>query len=485
MSAHIASILSSTIRPVVLCGGSGTRLWPLSRLEEPKQFLPLVGERSLLQDTLHRLSAAPFGRPIILCNRQHLERVRADLADIASGDGQGIEIVLEPAIRSTGPAIAAAALVARAEGDDPLLLVAPSDHWVGDPSKLIEAVVAGTPFAAAGGILLFGIRPTGPETGFGYIQAGEAGANPVSAVAAFIEKPSLERAHELLRDARYTWNSGLFLFRASTILKELEAHAPDILRAASQAVASLRAMPDALELGPAFATAPNISIDYAVMERSARLGVIPVAPEWSDLGSFDALWQASEKDGDANHLEGDVHAIDVTNSFVRAPHRPVAVIGLDDVVVVDTEDALLVASRSRSQDVKTVASALAARGHASALRHPTCRAAGYRSRTLSDGPSGRILEVTIEAGQRAVIAGQHDASALHLVTLRGTVAVETGRSVHRVGKEASVPLGSGASTTLPPHGELMLFNPFPTRATILVCALRGELASAGALSQAS
>ena len=469
--------MNALVTPVVLCGGSGTRLWPLSRTEEPKQFQRLAGERTLLQDTLARFAGTPFDAPMILANRHHAERVRVDLEAM---DLRSPLLVVEPAVRSTGPAIAAAALVATEGGNDPILLVTPSDHAIAEPEHMVAAVADGLGFAREGGILLFGIRPSGPETGFGYIQAGQTRRDadgPVRPVAAFHEKPTLERAEAMLRDPAYTWNSGLFLFRASTILAELERHAPDILAAVTEAVRTACREADSVFLGAAFQSAPERSIDYAVMEHSDRLGVASVSPGWSDLGSFDALWRADVHDDADNRFVGDVQAIGVRGSYVRAPHRPVAVIGLEDVVVVDTEDAVLVASRTRSQEVKAIAARLAERGHASVLRHPTRAGLGYRVRALDDEGRGRVLHVTIEPGRSASIAAMPESTARQVIVLAGTVVIE-GADVAR-----RLPVWTMAAAA--PSIDLVLANDEDAPAVVMVCDSRASDLAAAPISRAS
>ena len=347
------------IRPVILSGGGGTRLWPLSRSGNPKQFQRIVGDQSLLQATARRCASPVFHAPLISAGEEQRSVVIDQLEAIGVAPAA---VLLEPAPRNTAPAIAAAAHWALARGEDDPLLVMPSDHLIEDVAALEKAVEAALPAALEGNLLTFGIRPSSAHTGYGYIHAGDG--NAVRKVERFVEKPDAERAAEFVADGSYFWNSGIFLFRPSAFLAELERHAPDVAEDVERAMRA--AVSDALFVRPdaeAFAAVRDISIDYAVMEHSDKVLVVPVTFAWSDVGSWDAVRELMPADANGNVLQGDVLALDVTNSLIRNDSpMTVAVVGLDNVVCVVTDDAIFVAPLDRAQDAKKVVEELRARG---------------------------------------------------------------------------------------------------------------------------
>lgn len=346
------------IVPVILSGGSGTRLWPLSRESQPKQFLALVSDRSLFQETLLRArnlarSATPA---IVVCNEGHRFLVAEQAREI---DAVPEAIILEPTGRNTAPALAVAALRAqqaaarRGGAGDPLLLVLPADHVIQDVRAFAAAVEAAAEAALAGRVVTFGVVPSSPETGFGYIARGaEHGA--WYEVEQFVEKPDRATAERYVASGRYLWNSGMFVVAAGVYLRELERCAPAIMRASQRAFDEAASDPDFLRLGSAFAECPSDSIDYAVMEKTDRAAVVPLAAEWSDVGSWSALHDVSVKDADGNVFHGDVLAEDCRDNFVNARGKLVAALGLTGVVIVVTDDAVLVAKRDHSQHVKRI-----------------------------------------------------------------------------------------------------------------------------------
>lgn len=338
------------ITPVILSGGSGTRLWPMSQPDRPKQFLPLASDATMFEATVARCAdTTRFAAPMIVANARHAGLIETQLA------GAEAMLVLEPLARNTAPAIA---LAARLADPKALLLVMPSDHVIADEAAFMAAIDAALPLVADGWLATFGIAPDGPETGFGYIQTGEAIAPGVHRVARFVEKPDRTRAEAMIASGDHVWNGGIFLFRADAFLGALAVHAPDMLAAAQAAVAGAtrdgaRILPDAA----AFAASPDESIDYAVMEKADRVAVVPVAMGWSDVGSWDALHTlGSNADGDTHH--GDVIALDTSNCLLRSDGIRIAAVGVHDLIVVASGNDVLILPRGQSQDVKRIVEAL-------------------------------------------------------------------------------------------------------------------------------
>ena len=344
------------ITPVILSGGAGTRLWPLSRPERPKQFLALTGPETMLAMTAGRVAdRARFAPPLVVASAAHRAEIAAQLADAGAGDAT---LILEPAGRNTAPAIALAALAA---APDALLLVMPSDHLITDPAAFHAAVEAGVSSARDGWLLTFGMTPTHPETGFGYIERGTELAPGVHRTRRFVEKPDLATAESYLAAGTFLWNGGIFLFRADAMIAALATHAPRVLDAARVAMAG--AVRDGQAILPdagAFGASPSISIDNAVMEGSDRVAVVPAAMGWSDVGSWDALYDVSPKDGRGNSLGGDAHAIDAANLLIRAERVRVTCVGVQDLLVIADGDHVLVMPRGSSQRVREAVDALKA-----------------------------------------------------------------------------------------------------------------------------
>lgn len=355
------------IVPVILSGGSGTRLWPMSRPEKPKQLLALTGEETMLQLTARRALGEAFAPPIVVANAQHAEPIEAQLAEVGV---RPAALVLEPVARNTAPAIALAALAAG--GGEDALLVMPSDHVIADVAAFHDAVSRALPLVASGWLATFGIRPDAPETGYGWIQRGEAIGEEVFRVRRFVEKPPLDRAEAMLAAGDHDWNGGIFLFRADRYLAALGQHEPAILLAAQEAMAMARR--DGARLYPdpdAFAASPNESIDYAVMERADHVAVAPVAMGWSDVGSWDALHAISECDEAGNAhgaVGGEVIAIDTRDCLVRTDGARVALVGVENLIVVASGDDILILPRGRSQEVKALIEAMKRRSAAETVR---------------------------------------------------------------------------------------------------------------------
>jgi mannose-1-phosphate guanylyltransferase/mannose-6-phosphate isomerase len=354
--------------PVILSGGVGTRLWPVSRREQPKQLSRLTGERSLLQETAIRAAAVPGAHdPLIVCGQPHYRPIVDQLTEIGQRPKAA---VLEPFGRNTAPAAAAAAL---SVDEDDLLLLLPADHLIPDINAFVEACKIAADIAAAGKLVTFGIRPTEPHTGFGYIKQGQGldGFVGAFAVDSFVEKPDLSTAQRYLATEIYSWNSGMFMFRAGTLLDELNAFNPTMVAQTRKALDAGTKFNGATLLDEdAFAACPSDSIDYAVMEDTKHGAMVPLDAGWNDMGSWTSLWDVGVKDKDNNVIHGAVYTEDVTSSYIRAGDRPVAVIGLDNVIVVDTGDAVLIANKDDSQKVKEIVAQLEAEGRDEILRHP-------------------------------------------------------------------------------------------------------------------
>jgi mannose-1-phosphate guanylyltransferase/mannose-1-phosphate guanylyltransferase/mannose-6-phosphate isomerase len=350
--------MSKRIVPVILSGGSGTRLWPLSRIDRPKQLIAISGEHSLLQETALRVSDADaFAEPLVVASGDHADEIEAQLEAIGRSPAA---LILEPEPRNTAAAIALAALSAR---PDDILLVLPSDHVVGQPAAFRSAVQAALPLARDGMLVTFGVEPDRPETGYGYIQRGREIGPGLFHVDCFVEKPDVATAQSYLNEGGYLWNAGIFLLGADAYLDALELHAPEILSAARSAIVAQRSegsriWPD----GRGFGRAPALSIDHAVMEKSERVVVAPVAMGWSDVGSWEALHGIGDKDEAGNVLTGDVVAIDSRNSLIRSDGPVIVTLGVDDLIVVATERAVLIAPRGESQRVREAIEALQKRG---------------------------------------------------------------------------------------------------------------------------
>ncbi|TLX21632.1 mannose-1-phosphate guanylyltransferase/mannose-6-phosphate isomerase [Thermomonas fusca] len=443
------------LQPVLLSGGSGTRLWPLSREAYPKQFLPLAGDDTMLQATWLRVAAIADAAPIVVAGEDHRFLVAEQLRQIGAPTPA---IVLEPLGRNTAPAIAAAALQALAGGDDPLLLVLPSDHVVRDGEAFRAAVRQAMPAAEAGALVTFGIVPGAPETGFGYIhaEAGEAdGSDGVRKVLRFVEKPDAATAQRYLDGGGYYWNSGMFLLRASRYLDELQRFRPDIVAAVRAAFDAAARDGDFIRLDKAaFAACPSDSIDYAVMEKTDAACVLPVDIGWNDVGSWSALWEVSPQDADGNAHHGDVVSIDSRNSYAYA-RRLVALVGVDDLVVVETDDAVLVARKDRVQQVKDVVAQLKAGQRSQAVLHREVHRpwGSYDSIDMADG--FQVKRIKVKPGARLSLQS-HQRRAEHWVVVRGTARVTRDNDVFELFANQSAYIPIGAKHRLENPGSAML-----------------------------
>ena len=440
----------ATLQPVLLSGGSGTRLWPLSREAYPKQFLPLASDDTMLQATWKRVAAIADAAPIVVAGEDHRFLVAEQLRQIGAPTPA---IVLEPLGRNTAPAIAAAALQALAGDDDPLLLVLPSDHVVRDGEAFRAAVRQAMPAAEAGALVTFGVVPDAPETGFGYIQA--APGDGVRKVLRFVEKPDAATAQRYLDDGGYYWNSGMFLLRASRYLDELQRFRPDIVAAVRAAFDTAARDGDFIRLDKAaFAACPSDSIDYAVMEKTDAACVLPVDIGWNDVGSWSALWEVSEQDADGNAHHGDVVSIDSRNSYAYA-RRLVALVGVDDLVVVETDDAVLVARKDKVQQVKDVVARLKAGQRSQAVLHREVHRpwGSYDSIDMADG--FQVKRIKVKPGARLSLQS-HERRAEHWVVVRGTARVTRDNDVFELFANQSAYIPIGAKHRLENPGSEML-----------------------------
>jgi mannose-1-phosphate guanylyltransferase/mannose-1-phosphate guanylyltransferase/mannose-6-phosphate isomerase len=432
------------IHPVILSGGSGTRLWPLSRAAYPKQLMPLVSDGSLLQETVQRVGdQGRFAAPLLICNDEH----RFMVAEQLHQDGVVPDrIVLEPVARNTAPAAAAAAVLLAADDPDALMLLLPSDHHIGDTARFLAAVDAAAAAARQGALVTFGMAAERPETGYGYIRRGAAlaGADGCFQVDRFVEKPDLATAQSYLDDGHFAWNSGMFLFKAAQLIAEMERHAPAVVAAARAAVAKAVTDLDFVRLdASAFADAPSISIDYAVMEKTDHAAVVPAEMGWTDVGSWGALWDIAARDGDGNTLIGDVIATDSRNSYVRGDGRLIAVVGVEDLIVVDTADALLVAPRAKAQEVKAVVDRLKAAGRSEQLHHRRVYRPWGSYESVDAGERFQVKRLTVKPGGRLSLQ-KHAKRAEHWVVVSGTATVTRGNEEFDLTENQStyIPVGT-------------------------------------------
>jgi mannose-1-phosphate guanylyltransferase/mannose-6-phosphate isomerase len=439
--------------PVILSGGSGTRLWPLSRELYPKQLLPLVGERTMLQETVARLAGVPdVSGPVVVCNDSHRFMVAEQLRECAI---PARAIVLEPTGRNTAPAVAVAALTAlgrrkgspppldAATDEDPLLLVLPADHVIRDVAAFQAAVAIGQEAAEAGRLVTFGVVPTRPETGYGYIRRAQ-GAGPAYRVEEFVEKPDQATAEEYLRSGEYYWNSGMFMFRARVYLVELGRHAPAMLAACEAAVAAATRDLDFTRLPEAeFGACPSDSIDYAVMEKTNAAVVVPLDAGWSDVGSWSALADALPTDAQGNVIAGDVISEASTGCYLHSTSRLIAAVGLEDHVVVETKDAVLVAPRERVQDVKALVTQLKAQGrYETSLHREVFRPWGSYD-SIDHGDRFQVKRLVVKPGASMSLQLHHH-RAEHWIVVSGTARITRGEETFLLGENEStfIPMGT-------------------------------------------
>ncbi len=432
------------IWPVILSGGAGTRLWPLSRELYPKQLLPLVSDRSLLQDTLARVIGDRFAAPVVVCNDDHRFIIAEQLRQLDLKPGA---IVLEPAARNTAPAVAAAATLILRDDPDALLLVLPSDHIIRDVAAFVRAVEIAASAARSGRLVAFGLASKHPETGYGYIRRGGplAGVRDAYDIERFVEKPDLATAQTYLADGAWSWNSGMFLFPARLYLDELTSHQPKIAAAAARAVDGATKDLDFLRLDKAaFEDSPSLSIDYAVMEKTKRAAVVPADLGWNDVGAWSALWDVGVRDASGNVMIGDVIAHDTTNAYLRTSDGMLlATVGLDNIVVVVTDDVVLAAAKDRAQDVKKIVDALKAKSRSEASLHTTVHRPWGNYRGVDSGARFQVKRIVVKPGAKLSLQ-KHARRAEHWVVVQGTARVTRGEDtlILRENQSTYIPVGT-------------------------------------------
>ena len=427
--------------PVILSGGAGSRLWPLSRSLYPKQLLPLSSERTMIQETALRSHQGRFAPPLVICNEAHRFIVAEQMQEIGVAP---LRLALEPVGRNTAPAIAAAALILRAVDPEAVMAVLPSDHVIADQAGFAAALDRGLAAAEAGHLVTFGIKPSAPETGYGYIQQGAPLAEGAYRVERFIEKPDRERAAAMLAQPGFLWNSGMFLFKASVFLDELKRLCPQILKAVSQSVAKAREDVDFLWLDAAsFAAASSASIDYAVMEHTGLAAVVPADLGWSDVGSWSALWEISSKDQRGMVTVGDVLTVDCKDSYLRGDGVLVAGVGLTDIIVVATEDAVLVAERRHVQEVRKIVESLKEKKRSEGdLHRKVYRPWGYYQ-SIDAGSRFQVKQITVRPGAKLSLQMHHH-RAEHWIVVEGTALITRDDQTYllRENESTFIPIGT-------------------------------------------
>ncbi|MDW6002158.1 mannose-1-phosphate guanylyltransferase/mannose-6-phosphate isomerase [Vibrio mangrovi] len=429
------------ILPVIMCGGAGSRLWPLSRTAYPKQFLSLVTKQTMIQDTVHRLDKLHKLDPLFICNEEHRFIVAEQLRQCEMSHSG---IILEPAGRNTAPAATLAALQAIQTGDDPLLLILAADHVIKNRANFVSAVLAAEPLAEDGRLVTFGVNPTEPHTGYGYICLGESINQLGFEVSEFVEKPDIATAKHYLECGNYLWNSGMFLFKASRYIEELHQFRPEILRACEEAFAESRTDMDFIRIDEeVFKPCPAESIDYAIMENTQNAAVIPMDAGWSDVGSWSSLWDVHAKDCDGNSLRGDVMTEQTANSYIYSQDRLVAAVGIEGVIIVETKDAVLVASKDKVQQVKHIVERLEATNRCEHLHHREVFRPWGSHDEIAGGERYLVKKVMVKPGQRTATQ-MHYHRAEHWIVVSGTAKVYNGEQNYIVSENEStyIPIGT-------------------------------------------
>ncbi|QQP87162.1 mannose-1-phosphate guanylyltransferase/mannose-6-phosphate isomerase [Entomomonas asaccharolytica] len=438
--------------PVVMSGGSGTRLWPLSRQAKPKQFLALVSEYSLLQDTINRLDGINKQDPIVICNEEHRFLVAEQLRQLE----QKATILLEPIGRNTAPAVALAAFKVYQQSPNAILLVLAADHLIQNIEAFQQAINNALTLANQDYLVTFGIVPTAPETGYGYIEQGAQIAEGSYQVKQFIEKPSQPKAEEYIQAGHYCWNSGMFMFTAKTYLMELERYRPDIYKACQQAIQSSKVDLDFIRIDKeAFLGCPSDSIDYAVMEKTDKAVVVPLEAGWTDIGSWSALWQVVNKDSQGNTLKGDVLVEQTTNTLVYANDRLVTTLGVDNLVIVETKDAVLVAAKDKIQQVKEIVTKLQKAGRVEVVQHSEVHRPWGFYDCIDIGERYQVKRINVKPGAKLSLQKHHH-RAEHWVIVKGTARITKNNETYLLTEDQSTYIPIGEIHSLENPGKIPL-----------------------------
>lgn len=447
----------SKIVPVILSGGSGTRLWPLSRELYPKQFLPLTGQHTMIQETILRIrDMAEIAAPVVICNEDHRFLVAEQLRQI---NVRPSAIILEPVARNTAPAVAVAAV--NGETDDLVLLVLPADHVIADVAAFQNAVRAGFQEALTGSLVTFGIVPTAPETGYGYIRAETGKSRKIARgaampIAAFAEKPDLATARAYVKSGEYFWNSGMFMFKPSVLLAEIKKHSPKIAQACRLALKNGSVDEDFVRLAKeSFAASPSISLDYAVMEKTDKGMMIPLDAGWNDVGSWAALAEVNPSDADGNQLTGDVLTHHVKNTSIRASSRLITAVGVENLIIVETADAVLVADKARVQDVKVIVDQLKKAGRSEAVNHRRVNRPWGTYETIDTSERFLVKRITVNPGASLSLQ-RHYHRAEHWVVVKGTARITRGSETLVLSENQSTYIPLGQTHRLENPGKILL-----------------------------
>lgn len=427
--------------PVIMAGGSGSRLWPLSRSLYPKQFISLTSKKTMLQETIARLKNIEHQPPLLICNEEHRFIVAEQLRQ---ENFKHSGIILEPVGRNTGPAIALAAIKAMQNGDDPLLLVLAADHVIQDHAAFTKSIEKAIEPAKQGALITFGIIPTTPETGYGYIKKGHLINEFAFQVERFVEKPDLNTAEQYIASNQYLWNSGMFLFKASCYVNELKKHAPEILSSCELALQNSLSDLDFTRINAEiFEACPEDSIDYAVMEKADNVLVVPMDAGWSDVGSFSSLWEVSPKDQQSNVIIGDVLTENTRNSYVYSQSKLVSTVGVDNLVIIETKDAVLVANKDNVQDVKSIVNQLKQAGRSECKQHREAYRPWGTHDEIAHGERFHVKHLKVKPGEKTALQ-MHYHRAEHWVVVQGTAKVTNGDKSYILSENEStyIPIGS-------------------------------------------